>query len=182
MGEIGSHNRKGGDAPCFLLSANVFDFRQIMHFRLKSTHILTCHRPIQSLTGFAVASFEYSLCIFRMFAYVPLSIHKYAHLPSPRLSLTVFAVGAIKYSLCKFRKFGNVRISFHSCAQLSSPEMCVTVFAVGSIEYVLCSFRQVAHVRFAIHEFTHLASPDNVSDRVCRWLDRVFSLQLYSVW
>ena len=171
-----------------------------------------------SLTGFAVGSIEYSLCIFRLLAYFSLSSHKYAHLLSsvtvsdtvcrwfdrvvylqlqtvsilafnnPQIhspainSLTVFAFGSIKYSLCKFSQFGNVRITFNSYAHLSSPTLYVTVFAVGSIVYVLWSFRQLAHVRLAIHEFTHLPSPDTVTYGVCRWLDRVISLQLYSVW
>ena len=37
---------------------------------------------------------------------------------------------------------------------------------------------QLAYFRLTLHKYTHFPSTDNVSDWVCRWLDRIYSLQL----
>ena len=57
----------------------------------------------------------------------------------------------------------------------------LTGFSVGSIEYYLWNFGQLAYFRLTIHKHTHLPSSNTVSDRVCRWFDRVFSVHLYAV-
>ena len=64
------------------------------------------------------------------------------------------------------------------------PTLSLTGLTVGSIEYSLCNimqFRNLPNFPLAIHEYTHLPSPDTVPNRVCRWLDRIFSLHLYAV-
>ena len=53
-----------------------------------------------------------------------------------------------------------------------------TGFAVGPNERSICIFRHLAYFRLTFDEYTHFPSSDTVSDRVCRWLDGVFSLQL----
>ena len=69
------------------------------------------------------------------------------------------------------------------------PALSLARFAVGSIEYSLSNFRQLRNFLLAFNEYTHLLSPgtasdrhlpapDTVSERVCRWLDRVFYLHL----
>ena len=45
----------------------------------------------------------------------------------------------------------------------------------------LCDFKHLGYFRLIIHKYTHLPSPDSISNRVCRWPDRVFSLQLEAV-
>ena len=57
------------------------------------------------------------------------------------------------------------------------PTLSLTEFAFGSIEYSLSNFMQLAYFRLTIHKYSHLPLHDTVSDRVCRWLDPVFSLQ-----
>ena len=59
--------------------------------------------------------------------------------------------------------------------------LSLTGFAVGSIEYSLCNFRQLGNFQWTIPECTHSSLPDTVSDRVCRWLDRVFPMKLWAV-
>ena len=58
------------------------------------------------------------------------------------------------------------------------PTLSLTVLADGSIAYSLFKFGQLAFLRLRVQNYTHLPLPDTVSDRVCRWLDRVWSLQL----
>ena len=53
-----------------------------------------------------------------------------------------------------------------------------TGFAVGVNEPSICIFRQFPYFRLTFDEYTHFPSSDTVSERVCRWLDGVFSLQL----
>ena len=53
-----------------------------------------------------------------------------------------------------------------------------TGFAVDANERSICMFRQLAYFRLTFDEYTHFPSSATVSDRVCRWLDGVFSLQL----
>ena len=53
-----------------------------------------------------------------------------------------------------------------------------TGFAVGASERSICIFRQLAYFRLTFDEYTQFPSSDTVSDRVCHWLDGVFSLQL----
>ena len=53
-----------------------------------------------------------------------------------------------------------------------------TGFAVGANERSICIFRQLAYFRLTFDEHTHFPSSDTVSDRVCRWLEGVFSLHL----
>ena len=57
------------------------NFKQLAYLRL-TIHKYT-RLPSMCLTGFAVGSIEYSLCIFRLLAYFALSSHKDAHLPLP---------------------------------------------------------------------------------------------------
>ena len=45
-------------------------------FESNFIHMLTCHRPILSLTVFAVGSFGYSICIIRQLACFRITIHK----------------------------------------------------------------------------------------------------------
>ena len=54
-------------------------------------------------------------------------------------------------------------------------------FAVGSIEYSICNFKQLAFFRLTIHKHTELPSSDYASLSVCRWLDRVFPMELWKV-
>ena len=58
------------------------------------------------------------------------------------------------------------------------PTLSLEGIAVGALEYSLCNFRQLAYIRLTIHKYTHLLSPDTASDRIYRWLNRGFSLQL----
>ena len=53
-----------------------------------------------------------------------------------------------------------------------------TGFAVGANERSVCMFRQLAYLLLTFDEYAHFPSSDTASDRVCRWLDGVFSLQL----
>ena len=52
------------------------------------------------------------------------------------------------------------------------------VIAVGSIEHSICNFKQLAYFRLTIHKYTQLPSSDNASLSVCRWLDRVFPMEV----
>ena len=60
------------------------------------------------------------------------------------------------------------------------PPLSLTVLADGSIGYSLFKFSQLAFLRLTVHSYTHLPLPDTVV--VCRWLDRVWSLQLNLNW
>ena len=53
-----------------------------------------------------------------------------------------------------------------------------TGFAVGANERSICIFRQLAYLRLTFDEYTHFPSSETVSDRVCRWRDAVFYMQL----
>ena len=86
----------------------------------------------------------------------------------------------MEYSLCNFRQVGNFRIHFHTYAHLSPPDLSPTVFAVGSIGYSPCNFTQLGYLLLTIHEYTHMPSSDTASDRVCRWLHRVFPTDLWA--
>ena len=61
------------------------------------------------------------------------------------------------------------------------PALYLTRFAVGSIEYSLCKFIQRTYFLLTIHKYTRLPSSDTVSDRVCRWLVRVCSVQPWAL-
>ena len=128
--------------------------------------LLTCHHLTLSLTGFAVGSIEYSLCIFGQFGKLRNHFYTYAECHRPTLSPTVFAVASIGYSLCSFIQFGNTGIRVPNR------------LTVGSTEHSYCILRQLARFRLAIWQYTHLPSPDTVYDKVCRWFERVFSLPL----
>ena len=110
-----------------------------------------------SVTGFAVCSTEYSLCIFRQLACFRLTIHKYTHLPSPD---TVYDI------VCRW---------LHHMLTCHRPTISPAAYAVGSIEYSLCNCRQLACFRLTIHKYTHLTSSDTVYDMVCRWLDHMLT-------
>ena len=99
----------------------------------------------------------------------------------PTMPLTWFAAGSIKYSLCTFRQIGNFRVTFRTNALLHRLTLSPTVFAVVSIGYSLCISRQLACFRLTIIKYTHLPSPDTASDRVCRGLDRAFTMKLWTV-
>ena len=61
------------------------------------------------------------------------------------------------------------------------PTLSLTVLVDGSLGYSLVKFSQLTLLRLTVHNYTDLPLPDTVSDRVCRWLDRAFSLQRYAV-
>ena len=75
--------------------------------------MLTCLRSTLSVIGCAVGSIESYLCNFRQMAYFRFTIHKFTHLPSPRLSLTVSDVGSIESSLGKFKQIAYFRLTIH---------------------------------------------------------------------
>ena len=53
-----------------------------------------------------------------------------------------------------------------------------TGFAVGANDRSIRIFRQLAYFRLTFDENTNFPLSVTVSDRVCRWFDGVFSLQL----
>ena len=64
------------------------------------------------------------------------------------------------------------------CSHAVELTLSPTGFAVGANEPSICMFIQLAYVLLTFDEYAHFPSSDTVSDRVCRWLDGVFSLQL----
>ena len=60
------------------------------------------------------------------------------------------------------------------------PTLSPTVFDVGSIGHSLCKFSLLAYLGLAIHKYSHMPSPDTVSDRFCRSLDRVLTVETWA--
>ena len=142
--------------------------------------MLTLHRPTLSLTGFAISLIEFSICNFKQLAnyHLTIHIHKYTHLPSPdtvsdrvcRWLDRVFSLPILAVSY--------LRLTIHKYTHLPSNDYCIwqgLLLARSSL--FSATLKRYLNSDLTIHKYSHLPSPDAVSDRACRWLDRVFSLQ-----
>ena len=52
--------------------------------------------------------------------------------------------------------------------------------AVGSIGYSISNFKQLAYFRLTIHKYTQLPSSNNASLNVCRRLDRIYPMEIWT--